>query len=48
MDLYEFKEDSNADLRLCIWNSSFSHHMYICDGDIKAERIKEKRKKKQM
>lgn len=47
MDLYEFKEDSNADLFLCIWISSFGHHRYICSGDNKTERIKEKRKKRQ-
>lgn len=44
MDLYEFKEDSNVDLFLCIWISSFGHHRYICSGDNKTERIKEKRK----
>lgn len=48
MDLYEFKEDSNAHLFLCIWISPFGHHRYICSGDNKTERIKEKRKKRQI
>lgn len=41
----QFKEDSNVDLFLCIWISSFGHHWYICSGDNKTERIKEKCKK---